>query len=147
MITTKILREYNACREQVALFEKVFPEGCEPTDENIQTALDVGLDIGWAQAAGLVKLNGMFKYSDGGVEYYKNGQLHRDDGPAVVYTDGRVEYFKNGWLHRDDGPAIVSADGSVSYWKNGWRHRNDGPAIVWADGRVEYYKYGQVVVV
>ena len=143
MITTKILREHNACRGQVELFEKVFPEGCEPTNENIQTALDAGLDIGWAQVAGLIQLNGVFKYPDGCVAYYKNGRLHRDDGPAVVWANGREAYWKNGLLHRDDGPAVVWADGRVEYWKNNRLHRDGGPAIVWADGSVEYWKNGQ----
>ena len=143
MITTKKLRECNACEDQVALFEKVFPEGCEPTNENIQKAIDAGLNIDWARGAGLVELNGVFKYPAGYVAYYKNGQLHRDDGPAVVWADGTAIFYKNGRLHRDDGPAVVCADGSVSYWKNNRLHRNDGPAVVWADGSEVYWKNGQ----
>ena len=39
-------------------------------------------------------------------EWYKNGQLHRLDGPAVEWKDGTKEWYKNGTLHREDGPAI-----------------------------------------
>ena len=41
----------------------------------------------------------------GFLKYYKNGILHRDDGPAVIGKD-YYKYYKNGVLHRDDGPAI-----------------------------------------
>ena len=50
---------------------------------------------------------------------YKNGQLHRDDGPAVIDEDGYKAWFKNGNLHRVDGPAIIYTNGDKSWYKNG----------------------------
>ena len=35
---------------------------------------------------------------DGTVMYYKHGELHRDDGPAVIYPNGTVKYYQNGEL-------------------------------------------------
>ena len=38
--------------------------------------------------------------------FNENGELHREDGPAVENINGRKEYHINGQLHREDGPAI-----------------------------------------
>lgn len=35
-------------------------------------------------------------YSGETKKWYKNGKLHRDDGPAVEYSDGYKEWFLNG---------------------------------------------------
>ncbi len=44
---------------------------------------------------------------DGRTRYYKDGVLHRDDGPAIVGRDGYEAWFKDGKSHREDGPAII----------------------------------------
>lgn len=41
---------------------------------------------------------------DGIICYYKNGNLHREDGPAVECDEFR-EWWSHGVLHREDGPA------------------------------------------
>ena len=51
--------------------------------------------------------------------YYLNGNLHREDGPAIEGANGSKEYYLNGKLHREDGPAIEGADGTKSYYLNG----------------------------
>ncbi len=51
-----------------------------------------------------------------------------------VYIDGTKEWWLNGNLHREDGPAIEWADGSKLWYLNGNRHREDGPAIEHAGG-------------
>jgi len=38
-------------------------------------------------------------------KYYFNGELHRDDGPAIEYQSGEFAWYKNGQWHREDGPA------------------------------------------
>ena len=49
---------------------------------------------------------------------------------------GTRRYFNaNGQLHRENGPAIEYADGSKSWYKNDQYHRTDGPAIDWTRGR------------
>ena len=58
-------------------------------------------------------------WSDGTKEWYLNGKLHREDGPAIEYADGSKEWWLNGDLHREDGPAIEDADGTKEWWLNG----------------------------
>ena len=75
-------------------------------------------------------------------EWWKNGVLHRDDGPAVEWVDGARCWYKNGERHRDDGPAVEYADGTREWWRYGYLHRDDGPAIEWASGTRDWYKNG-----
>jgi hypothetical protein len=48
----------------------------------------------------------------------KEGQWHREDGPAIESADGDKEWYINGKRHREDGPAIERADGYKEYWIN-----------------------------
>jgi hypothetical protein len=48
-------------------------------------------------------------------EWFHNGQLHREDGPALEYASGDKCWFLDGRLHRQDGPALEYADG-VKFW-------------------------------
>ena len=61
-----------------------------------------------------------------------------------VYSD-ETEWYYNGQLHRDDGPAIECADGTKFWYINGKRHRDDGPAIECADGDKSWYLHGKEV--
>ena len=47
------------------------------------------------------------------------GQLHREDGPAVILKTGSKLWFQNGELHRTDGPAVSWASGNMEWWING----------------------------
>ena len=38
------------------------------------------------------------KVSQYSTNWYLNGQLHREDGPAVEYTDGHKSWWLNGFL-------------------------------------------------
>lgn len=49
------------------------------------------------------------------------------DGMYSEY--GNTLWYKNGTLHREDGPAIVYSNGNESWWLDGKRHRLNGPAI------------------
>ena len=52
------------------------------------------------------------------IRWYKNGRLHREDGPALIDV-GETEYwFTNGILHRLDVPAVVYKTGNYQYWIN-----------------------------
>ena len=62
-------------------------------------------------------------------EWFYNGFLHREDGPAVEYSDGEKEWYINGKRHREDGPAREWSNGDKMWYKNGKRHREDGPAV------------------
>ena len=63
-----------------------------------------------------------------------NGELHREDGPAIEWSNDDKEWYLNGKRHREDGPAIEWKDGNKEWYLNGKRHREDGPAIEYADG-------------
>jgi hypothetical protein len=67
------------------------------------------------------------------------GQLHREDGPAVEDVDRYKAYYINDKLHRVDGPAIEYADGYKAYLIDGKLHREDGPAREWENGDKFYY--------
>ena len=57
---------------------------------------------------------------DGGNKYWHlNGQLHREDGPAVEYADGTKYWYLNGKCHRTDGPAVEEVDGTKFWFLNG----------------------------
>ena len=74
--------------------------------------------------------------------WFFNGELHREDGPAVEYADGRRYWYLNGLLHREDGPAFELANGSREWYVNGLPHRLDGPAGEYHDGTREWYVNG-----
>ena len=74
--------------------------------------------------------------------YNLEGQLHREDGPAVEYKNGDKSYYMNGKRHREDGPAMEYVDGYKSYYINGNRHREDGPSVEYAGGDKSYYING-----
>lgn len=43
-------------------------------------------------------------------QYFLNGKLHREDGPAIEYVNGDLRWYLNGNRHREDGPAIESTN-------------------------------------
>jgi hypothetical protein len=77
--------------------------------------------------------------------YNVQGQLHREDGPAVEYANGDCMWFLNGQVHREDGPAQEYADGDCMWFLNGQVHREDGPAIEYADGDRVWYWHGELL--
>jgi hypothetical protein len=44
------------------------------------------------------------------------GQLHREDGPAIIWAGGHYEYWHQGALHRMDGPAVKRPDGQYKWY-------------------------------
>ena len=72
----------------------------------------------------------------------KEGDLHREDGPAIEYANGRKEWWFKNDLHRINGPAIEFASGRKEWYLNGRCHREDGPAIECPDGDKFWYIEG-----
>lgn len=56
---------------------------------------------------------------NGSVVHYKDGDFHRDGGPAIVDQDGGKTWFYEGLRHRENGPAITEPDGTKEYWIKG----------------------------
>ena len=74
------------------------------------------------------------KVSEDKTEWRLNGQLHREDGPAIECIDGTKSWWLNGELHREDGPAVERASGTKEWYLNGLWHREDGPAVELTNG-------------
>ena len=51
-----------------------------------------------------------------GSSYYKDGELHRTNGPAFKGDDGTKFWFINGKFHREDGPAVEWYNGCKEWW-------------------------------
>jgi hypothetical protein len=60
--------------------------------------------------------DGYIKYKNGEQEWWKNGKLHREDGPARIYQDGSQEWYLRGKRHRLNGPAVICEDGTEEWW-------------------------------
>ena len=71
---------------------------------------------------------------DGDKQWLKDGDFHRENGPAIENADGTKQWYLHGKRHREDGPAIEWANGSKEWWLHDKRHREDGPAVEWAGG-------------
>ena len=78
-------------------------------------------------------------YPDGTKFWIVDGQLHREDGPAVIRMNGTQEWWLNGKLHREDGPAYISPLGTQIWYKHDKFHREDGPALIRENGETEWY--------
>lgn len=86
------------------------------------------------------------RYLDGKLhckEWYSDGELHREDGPAVEHADGSTAWYRRGKLHREDGPAIEHANGTRWWYRDDRLHREDGPAVEHADGSKYWYRNGE----
>ncbi len=84
-------------------------------------------------------LNKAIEYKD------EDGQLHRDDGPALIMPDGMRVWYYHGERHRDDGPAAIGPDGEQLWYQHNKRHREDGPARTWPNGMRWWYWRGKRV--
>jgi len=54
------------------------------------------------------------------VTFNGRGQLHNENGPAVLYPSGHEFWYNNGQLHNDNGPAVRNPGINASiYYKHG----------------------------
>ena len=83
-----------------------------------------------------------FEFPRGSKWWYKDTQIHRDDGPARITVNGTKHWFQDGQLHRDKFPAVIYTDGTKEWWQKGRRHRDGGPAIIYSDGSKEWWLNG-----
>jgi hypothetical protein len=51
--------------------------------------------------------------------YNAQGQLHRDEGPAIEWFDGAKDWYQNDLLHREDGPACEWPSGYKQWYIKG----------------------------
>lgn len=88
--------------------------------------------------------NGMHE-EEGVFKWYKNGKLHREDGPAIETLKRTKHWYINGERHRVDNPAVEWASGDREWYCNDKLHHEEGPAIEWADGKKEWYLNGKKI--
>ena len=69
--------------------------------------------------------------------YAKNDQV------LEVDERGSVVFYKDGKMHRDEGPACISPGRFQQWRKNGMLHREDGPAFKWGDGKIEFWLFNR----
>ena len=107
--------------------------------------VDVWGDKWWYKDGLLHREDGpAIERANGDKSWYLNDLLHREDGPAVIGANGLQYWYFNGELHREDGPAWIGADDTQCWYLNGQRHREDGPARVWDNGTQEWWVNGQL---
>ena len=129
-----------ACEEQIDLVCSLYGEEFEVTDDLIVDAASKGVRVDWFLDFFDYSFTGKLALPRGRYEWYKNGELHREDGPAVKRADGTKEWYREGRLHREDGPAIEWVDGTKEWFRKGKLHRKDGPAIEYANGTRKWYR-------
>lgn len=82
-------------------------------------------------------------------KWYLNGELHREDGPAIEYTNGTNAWWQHGKCHRIGAPAAEHANGDKYWYVNDKLHRTDGAAIEYGNGTKDWYvddhQYNDVV--
>ena len=120
--------------------------GKQPGDRRSVLELDSNGDKMWRSNGQLHREDGpAVEYADGTKEWYKNGRLHREDGPAVEYPSGTKVWYLEGQLHREDGPAFDGVDGTKAWYLKDRLHREDGPAIERPDGTKEWWENGMLL--
>lgn len=85
------------------------------------------------------------KFFDHCIEWWFNGKLHREDGPAVQFLNGDKwwDYDENGKkIYREGRPAIEHDCGAKYWYIEGKRHREDGPAVEFSNGTKYWYLDG-----
>ena len=89
------------------------------------------------------------EYINGTKNWYKNGELHRENGlPAIQNPDGQNYWFFNGKLHRSgDLPAIEKPSGTQEWYLHGVLHREgDLPAVENVGvGYAAWYFFGKLM--
>lgn len=65
-----------------------------------------------------IPFTGKIRNKNGDLCYYKDGKLHREDGPAVEFSNGTKEWYLKGKLHRENGPAIEYKNGDKRFFIN-----------------------------
>lgn len=97
--------------------------------------------------------------TSGETRYFNGrGELHREDGPAVIDKRGNKQWFQEGLLHREDGPAVIEVvyfspgygqkkiatyNDIMKWYQYGVLHREDGPAVIYPDRRSVWFPNGR----
>jgi hypothetical protein len=75
----------------------------------------------------------------------RDGEYHREGGPALEWDNGGKLWYWHGQYHRQDGPACEYAYGTKIWCWHGKYHREDGPAYEDANGFKVWFWHGQQI--
>jgi len=82
-------------------------------------------------------------FEDGSKEWWANGKLHREDGPAVIYNKYTEFLHFNLYKHRKFFCNMTNIfPGYKQWWVDGRPHRENAPAIIDSFGSEIYYLNG-----
>ncbi len=125
-ITMEILQAHNACKRQVKLFQAVFPDGAESTEQALQLALDAGLDIHWA-AENLLSASALAEYEKTRASAW--AEYNKTCAPALAeyqktYTPAYQKTCASAWAEykKTYAPAEAECQKTCAYaFLNAWR--------------------------
>ena len=69
-------------------------------------------------------------------EWFLNGKLHREDGPAHEFPNGTKAWYLNGKHHREDAPAVEWSNGAKEWWLNGEKTHPETLVDLWLEREV-----------
>lgn len=69
------------------------------------------------------KLTGYHLDSSNNLSYFKDGLLHKEDGPALFTREG-VKFYIKGRLHNPNGPAVLHWTGLKFYFLHGQEYKS-----------------------
>ena len=132
-------------------------------DSNIEPQFVLGHEIG----SEINEQGCIIRRFEKGTCYYKDGVIHREDGPALE-TPTRKYWLQHGKIFRTDNGAHIEDTGGDKLWVNqngkpyliedskgvrkwycntccaGLLHREDGPAVEQPNGRREWWIHGKI---
>ena len=98
-------------------------------------------NIMWFRRGEYHRENGPAIITRNGTKYwYFQGKLHRKNFPAIEYENGDKEWYKNGKLHRTNGPAVERMNGARTWYFDDRIHRVDGPASIEENGEMYWWR-------
>ena len=75
-----------------------------------------------------IKTHGILGLNPGSYKTGKVAEKPTDTDTVLKITRDKAEWYRNGKLHREDGPAFERSDGYRAWYRNGQLHREDVPA-------------------
>ena len=78
------------------------------------------------------KYTGIVEYEHGDKQWWLNGNLHREDGPAIEWANGDKEWYLNDKQHRINGPAVECVNGIKVYYINGKEVIKEAQEVLYA---------------
>jgi hypothetical protein len=143
LFTPEIIQELKVfANDGIKLFTKMATIASQLEEKKIDSTNNGDLDKVIKLLSGPKKLDGCVDI-DGSKLWYKDGVLHREDGPAIEHANGDKFWYRDGKLHRLDGPAEEYASGTRCWYKDGKCHREDGPSCEYSNGDKIWHRHGK----